>query len=116
MNLVNRARSERPWGYFEQFTLNEPSTVKLIVVKEGQRLSYQSHQHRDEFWRCIKGPLKAVVDGQDVVMNEGDELFVTAGTKHRLVGDQTDGLCLEISFGNFDENDIVRHQDDYSRN
>jgi mannose-6-phosphate isomerase len=116
MNLANRVRSERPWGSFEQFTLNEPSTVKLIEVKAGQRLSYQSHQNRDEFWRCIKGPLKAVVDDQEVVMNEGDEVFVSAGTKHRLVGDQADGLCLEISFGVFDEGDIVRHQDDYSRN
>ena len=37
---------ERPWGRFEQFTLNEPTTVKTITVEPGHRLSLQRHEHR----------------------------------------------------------------------
>ena len=39
-------RDERPWGAFERFTLNEPSTVKIITVNAGQTLSLQRHEHR----------------------------------------------------------------------
>ena len=30
-------RDERPWGGFERYTLNEPSTVKIIEVAPGHR-------------------------------------------------------------------------------
>ena len=44
---------QRPWGSFERFTLNEPSTVKLIYVRPGDRLSLQRHEHRDELWVAL---------------------------------------------------------------
>jgi mannose-1-phosphate guanylyltransferase len=34
---------------------------------------------------------------------------------HRLIGAGTDAIILEISTGDFDEKDIVRLEDDYSR-
>ena len=49
----------RPWGRFEQFTHNEVSTVKLITVAPGQRLSLQVHEHRDELWVVTRGPVTA---------------------------------------------------------
>ena len=37
---------------------------------------------------------------------------IKKGQKHRLIGP---GRVLEISFGDFDENDIIRYEDDYQR-
>jgi len=39
---------QRPWGSFTQYSDNEQTTVKLLDVKPGIRLSYQYHDHRDE--------------------------------------------------------------------
>ena len=33
---------EKPWGGFEQFTLNEISTVKILTIKPGQTFSLQN--------------------------------------------------------------------------
>ena len=37
------------------------------------------------------------------------------GQKHRLIGNETGGRVLEISFGKFDEKDIERFEDNYGR-
>ena len=105
----------KPWGEFLQFTHNEQTTVKILVVNPGQRLSYQSHCQREEFWRCIGGIVKAIVDGKETILGDGDEIFIPKGAKHRLIGLGCHGKVLEISYGNFDEEDIVRYEDDYHR-
>ena len=41
---------ERPWGSFKQFAHNQETTVSLMTVLPGQRLSLQSHTGRAELW------------------------------------------------------------------
>ena len=41
---------EKPWGKFEQYTHNIPSTVKVITVRPGAALPLQYHNERDELW------------------------------------------------------------------
>lgn len=115
MQLKHYEKVQKPWGGFERLTWNEQTTVKLITVNPKSRLSYQSHKQRSEYWRCIKGSFMALLDGREVVLKENEDVFVPAGMKHRMVGLEGPAVCLEISFGNFDENDIVRYEDDYGR-
>jgi mannose-6-phosphate isomerase len=107
----------RPWGKFERFTLNEPSTVKLVYVQSGKRLSLQYHNKRTEFWKVIKGPVTIQIGKEVRILMTGHSITIPEGTVHRLIG--MDGVpqavVLEISFGEFDEADIVRLEDDYSR-
>lgn len=112
----NRRREDRPWGYFEQFTLNEPSTVKLLHVRAGEEFSLQTHEHRDEFWRVVGGSGQVTVGNVRSDANIGDEFFTPRGTPHRAEGAEDEDLrILEISFGQFDENDITRLEDKYGR-
>ncbi len=104
----------RPWGYFERFTLNERTTVKLLHVKAGKRLSYQYHKNRSEFWKVVKGEVRAVLKGKPIRLSEGDSVKVPARTPHRIEGIK-DAIVLEIAYGKFDEEDIVRIEDDYNR-
>jgi len=108
-------KEERPWGNFEQFTHNEISTVKILNVIPNQELSLQYHNHRDEFWRVISGKPIIVLGEETIPAKEGDEFFIPRGTKHRIKTEEHPGSLLEISFGNFDENDIVRLEDKYNR-
>lgn len=105
---------ERPWGHFERFTLNESSTVKLIYVKANRRLSLQYHKKRSEFWKVVYGKVRVTLDNRSAVLSPGQTITVPVGSAHRIEGIE-DSAILEISIGEFDENDIVRLQDDYGR-
>lgn len=112
---LTRIHDERPWGSFDQFTKNTPSTVKTITVKSGMRLSLQRHQHRAEFWHCISGTGTAEVDGVSHPLSRGIEVFIPVGATHRLTASPEGVTILEIAFGEFDEEDIERIEDDFGR-
>ncbi len=106
---------ERPWGKFERFTNNEETTVKIITVKPGEKLSLQYHEHRSEFWRVLSGEGKVTVGEETVNSKKGDEFFIPVGTKHTVEGGDEEMSFLEIAFGHFDEDDIIRLEDKYGR-
>jgi mannose-6-phosphate isomerase-like protein (cupin superfamily) len=113
--LTNYNKEERPWGNFERFTLNEKTTVKIITVNEGQAISLQTHEHRDEFWRVLKGSGVIHINGVDNPAHEGDTFYSKRGSDHRVTGGAGGTVFLEIAFGDFDENDIKRLEDRYGR-
>jgi mannose-6-phosphate isomerase len=107
--------SRRPWGNFRQFTLNEPTTVKVITVEAGQQLSLQTHELRDELWIVLDDGIRVQV-GDDVIdAAVGDEFVIPRRTKHRISSRGPTARILEVAFGKFDEDDIVRLEDIYSR-
>lgn len=107
---------ERPWGSFKQFAHNVPCTVSLMTVLPGQRLSLQSHTERAELWIVID-------DGATVQVGEtvrtclaGEEIWIHAREKHRLsCRGNTPVRVLEVAFGNWQQDDIKRYDDDYQR-
>jgi mannose-1-phosphate guanylyltransferase/mannose-6-phosphate isomerase len=108
--------SDRPWGQFEQFCLNEQVTVKLITVHPGSRLSLQTHVHREEFWQVLDVPLDVTVGDTTWTADVGERVLVKAGEAHRLGNPGTrPGRVLELARGHFDEEDVVRLDDDYAR-
>jgi mannose-6-phosphate isomerase-like protein (cupin superfamily) len=108
-------RESRPWGEFVEFTKNTSSTVKIITVKPGEALSLQHHAHRDEFWHVLSGDGFVTVGADRMSAKVGDEYFAPRGTNHRMEGGAEPLSILEISFGQFDEDDIVRLDDKYGR-
>ena len=107
----------RPWGSFEQFTLNEPTTVKIITVNAGKKLSLQTHANRDEFWRIIAGSGFVTIGSERKAARLGDEFHIPRGTQHRAESSsgRENLRFLEICFGEFNENDETRIEDDYGR-
>ena len=106
----------RPWGHFRQLTHNEQTTVKIITVDPGARLSLQTHEHRGEFWVVLDGPLDITVGERTWSAPRGEEVWIPRGATHRAGNSGTEpGRILEIAHGHFDEDDIVRLEDDYSR-
>lgn len=105
---------ERPWGGFRQFTKNESSTVKLLTINAGEKFSLQYHNNREEFWRVMRGKGKVTIGEDEFQTKAGDEFTVPRKAKHRIQADSPMEV-LEISFGEFDEGDIVRIEDVYGR-
>ena len=105
----------RPWGRFEKFHENKSCTVKLIYVNANSRLSLQYHKKRSEFWKVIKGTAVVETDKKTIVLREGETITIPRQAKHRVLALESDCIILEIAYGRFDENDIVRLEDDYQR-
>jgi mannose-6-phosphate isomerase-like protein (cupin superfamily) len=106
---------KKPWGQFDQFTHNEISTVKILSVNSGGSLSLQDHGHRSEFWRIISGHPEVTVGEEKISAKPGDEFTIEKLQPHQLEASIDDVQVLEIAYGNFDEEDIVRLKDKYGR-
>ncbi len=106
---------KRPWGKFERYALNKKCTVKVLEVRPFKRLSLQSHKHRDEFWKILSGKAVVTIGEKRKSADEGKMFLLKKGTKHRIEAKSKKVVFLEISFGDFDEHDEVRYDDDYGR-
>ncbi len=114
-HLIAHKTEERPWGTFERFTLNEPSTVKIITVLPGEAFSLQRHENRDEYWKIISGTGTITLDTSSSPLEVGKYYEVPRGTLHRIQADSDPVVFLEIAIGMFNEEDIERLEDKYNR-
>jgi mannose-1-phosphate guanylyltransferase/mannose-6-phosphate isomerase len=106
---------ERPWGSFKQYANNQEVTVSLMSVKPGQRLSLQSHTGRAELWIVLDEGAAVQVDDEIFYPKAGDELWIPAQARHRLSSTGPEVRVLEVAFGNWQQEDISRYEDDYQR-
>ena len=98
---------------------------KFLIVKPGQRLSWQYHDRRAERW-CFLTPggyRKSMTDdeGERIEAVAGGVVQFQTGERHRLEG-RPDGFVLVAEIWQHsestqpsDEDDIVRLADDYQR-
>lgn len=114
MGSKSMKKVNRPWGYFDNLREGRDWHLKMITVKKGKRLSLQSHFWRDEIWVAIEGKLVATIGVKTYRLKPGKIVTIKRGTKHRLAS-KNGGKIIEINFGKFDENDIIRYEDDYGR-
>ena len=119
---MNNYKEERPWGSFENLLDTDYCKVKRIIVKPGQRLSYQYHHKRSECWVVVQGRATVTLDDKEFEYESGNQfgniVNIPVGTKHRVRNDEEiDLIFIETQTGTyFGEDDIVRLEDDYGRN
>jgi len=107
----------RPWGSFTVLEEGMFYKIKRLTVQPGKRLSYQMHYHRHEHWIVVHGTANVVLNDVDHLITSGQNMYIPIGAKHRL---ENPGKMLleviEVQIGNyFDEDDIVRFEDDFKR-
>ena len=98
---------------------------KILVVNPKARLSWQYHHRRAEIWRVYKGTVGIIRSNDDnqkpfTALNEGDQVRLKQGERHRLIGLEKQALVAEIwqhtdPKNPSNEEDIVRLQDDFGR-
>jgi len=107
--------THRPWGQQKQYAYNEECTVTYIVVEPDHRLSLQSHSGRAELWIALDdGALIQVGDTVTLAKAE-EEFWIPPNTKHRLSSTGSRIRVLEVGFGNWKQEYIIRYEDDYAR-
>jgi mannose-6-phosphate isomerase len=107
----------RPWGSFTTLEEGKGYKIKRIEVNPGHRLSLQMHHHRSEHWIVVSGTAKVVCGEQELILSSNQSTYVPQCTPHRLENPGVIKLVLiEVQNGQYlGEDDIIRFQDDYSR-
>ena len=141
--------ADKPWGAYLRFDSNQADefvadffpglspeearlctngselSPKFLIVKPGQRLSWQYHDRRAERWCFLTkgGYRKSTTDdeGDRIEAEPGEVVQFLRGERHRLEG-RADGFVLVAEIWQHsepsapsDEDDIVRLADDYQR-
>ena len=127
--LINESQSQDFINTFiskENLEIEGRLSPKILIVNPNSRLSWQFHNRRKEIWRVYKnsvGIIRSMDNNQNEmeILKEGDIIKFQTEERHRLVGLSDIGVVAEIwihtdSNNPSDEQDIVRLQDDYSRN
>lgn len=125
MSNYDKPITKKPWGEFEilaRFFLDEPENkteivIKRIFINPGGKLSLQSHAGRSEQWNVVSGKGEFVIGDKIISVKDGDCAYVPQGEKHRMINsDNAKSLVVvEVARGIFNEDDIVRYEDDYRR-
>lgn len=116
---ITNAPQITPWGSWEVLDDNDNYKVKKITIKPGQRLSYQKHFKREEFWIIVQGQAEVVLNDKTHHLSPGQTICIAQESLHRIgnaAGNSEDVVFIEIQRGTyFGEDDIVRIEDDYGR-
>lgn len=110
------AYDERPWGGWVLLSAG----FKVLVCVAGKRLSLQLHHRRSELW-IIRSGVAHITLGVDDEMEErdlgsgSDPLLIKRETLHRLEARATNVVLIEMYFGEYQEDDLVRIEDDHGR-
>ena len=146
LNIIDKD-TQRPWGGFfvisennaqdfsniyfnglnnEELKISGKLSPKILIIAPNKRLSWQYHHWRSEIWRVVSGEIKVVtsydnVERKEQILKEGDEIRLSRGERHRIIGMDEYAVVAEIwihtdKYNSSDENDIVRVQDDFNRN
>jgi mannose-1-phosphate guanylyltransferase/mannose-6-phosphate isomerase len=107
----------RPWGWFNRLDESENFTVKLIVVKPGESLSLQKHEHRAEHWVVVNGVAEVTCGEVTFMLAENQSTYIPLGAIHRLANPGKEMLeLIEVQSGTYlGEDDIIRFEDAYGR-
>ena len=114
----------KPWGWEEEIVENYddkvPITIKILFIKAGEMTSMHSHKSRDEKVKVLSGMLKVdtMIDdkttNEKILIDKNIELLISRGIRHRYEAVE-DTKILEIIYGKYNVNDIIRYQDKYGR-
>lgn len=109
----------KPWGFYKTNVLNDFYQSKVLTILPLQKLSLQSHEHRDEYWVVVHGQGKIIIDNDTIDVKSGSYVAIKRGQKHRATNtSNSDNLIInEVQIGDYlGEDDIVRYEDEYGRN
>ncbi|HAI41092.1 MAG TPA: mannose-6-phosphate isomerase, partial [Maribacter sp.] len=92
--------------------------LKRIIINPSHRISYQSHDKRNEIWVVVSGHGEITLDDKVSPVKYGSIISIPKGTKHRIENTNKNQclIFVEVQTGeSFNESDIIRYSDDYNR-
>jgi mannose-6-phosphate isomerase len=106
------SRVDKPWGYELRWAVTDRYLGKVLHVNQGEALSLQYHERKDECIMLSSGVLDLELDGTVHRLHPGDAAHITPGTRHRMTAVK-DCDVVEVSTPEIE--DVVRLDDRYGR-
>jgi len=108
---------ERPWGSYTLLDRGAGYKIKKITVHPKRRLSLQAHKRRSEHWVVIAGLARIQRGEETIEIGVNQSTYIPRGVNHRLENPGDIPLeIIEVQSGDYvEEDDIVRHEDDFER-
>ena len=109
--------AHRPWGTYTVLEDKKHYKIKTIVVKPNHRLSLQKHFHRNEHWIVVSGTATVTVGEKRFIVRPNESTYIKMGEIHRLENEgKIPVVLIEAQVGEYTgEDDIIRIEDDFSR-
>lgn len=110
----------RRWGWYKVlenigYTENRRGLVKHLCIKEGENISYQKHQKRDEIWVIAYGMGVLILNDELKRVRRGSVVYIKSGDKHLILAEREIHL-IEIQLGEeLIEEDIERIESENSK-
>lgn len=82
-------------------------TAKVLYLKKDSLLGNHYHNKKDDVFFLLKGAGTATLDGKLSIMNEGDCIYVKAGTVHSFHLKE-DSILIEASTLPYDKEDEIQ--------
>lgn len=109
-------RVPKPWGYELIFARTDKYVGKILHVNQGESLSLQYHEMKDETLYVVNGELMLTVewdgDRREMPLRQGEAFHIPPGLIHRMQA-VVDTDVAEVSTTELD--DVIRLEDRYGR-
>jgi len=105
---------EKLWGWELWLVyIRNKYALKVLHVNQGERLSLQRHEKKEESWFVLMGHPELRIGDETFRAEPGDRNHIPTGTIHRISAPEDDVEILEVSTPELW--DVVRIEDDYGR-
>lgn len=81
---IEKATLENENFRTEVFT-GEHLQITLMSIPVGGEIGTETHPHTDQFLRVEQGSGKAILGGQEYIINDNFAITIPAGTEHNVV-------------------------------
>jgi mannose-6-phosphate isomerase-like protein (cupin superfamily) len=106
----------KPWGYELIWAHTERYVGKILHINEGQSLSLQYHEMKEETLYVVEGELKLTIehdgDRRELALRKGESFHIPPRLIHRMLA-VVDTDVAEVSTPELQ--DVVRLEDRYGR-
>lgn len=90
--------ADKSWGTYKVIDIGDDSMTIKVSLKPGEHMNYHCHERRDEVWTVICGEGKAIVDGMEQSIKEGDVITMMAGCVHTVIA-LSELQIIEVQIG-----------------
>jgi mannose-6-phosphate isomerase len=109
-------RVPKPWGYELIFANTDRYVGKILHIAQGESLSLQYHEQKDETLFVVSGELRLTLerdgDRRELILREGEAFHIPPLLIHRMEA-IVDTDVAEVSTTEI--HDVVRLEDRYGR-
>jgi len=114
--MTNIKQVPKPWGYELIFAHTDRYVGKILHINQGESLSLQYHEIKEETLFVVEGELRLTVeqdgDRRELTLRKGEAFHIPPRMIHRMEA-LADTDVAEVSTPELD--DVVRLEDRYGR-